>query len=259
LGRKPWDYPITVVIPHLGPVEALDVVLALFQLQTVIPYILVIDTGSPWEQLDALEKLRAPNVEVHYIRSHGYQHSSSPVSAALDLGFDLCRTEFLFLTHNDVFLRSRKVISWYMEFCNVQNPVIGYEMSPRELTQEWRGCVSHTATMLHVPTLREIGITWSFESYWQNLGYRPAVRHGFPDTEQPFNLWLKKAGIKPTLIGHETNFRRYVDEFVDHARSHTGLDLYAPGQDLQKQAQSAYNLAVLDARQRLERWQKEKP
>jgi len=252
LARKPWDYLVSVLIPHIGPPAALPEVLALLRLQSEAPYILIVDTGSPRADHDALELLRAADVEIHYIRGHAYQHPSAPVCAAMDLGFALCRTPFLFCTHNDVFPRRRDLLEKFMEACGPACPVVGYEMSPRE-GHGWRGVVSHTATMVHMPTIRRIGPTWSLESYWDRLGYRPRQKNGWPDTEQPFDLCLKRAGIKPRLIGRERNYLRHIDHNIDHARSQTGLRMY-PVPELRGKAERVLAAALAEARERIKEW-----
>jgi hypothetical protein len=252
LAKKPWDYLVTALIPHIGRTGPLPEVIELLRLQTERPYLMVVDTGSPRDCHDELETLRTADVEIHYIRGHGYQHPSAPVCAALDLGFALCRTPFLFLTHNDVFPRRRDLLERFIEQCGPACPVVGYEMSPREGTG-WRGVVSHTATMVHMPTMRKLGPTWSLESYWDNLGYRPRQKNGWPDTEQPFDLCLKRAGIRPKLIGAEKNYLRHLDHNIDHARSHTGLRMY-PVAGLREKSERVMARALAEARERIREW-----
>jgi len=69
----------------------------LLALQTVRPYVLLLDTGSSPAVVRTLETLRRPDVEVHTIRAHAYAHSSAPVTTAMDLAFALCRTPVLAL------------------------------------------------------------------------------------------------------------------------------------------------------------------
>jgi hypothetical protein len=156
-ARKPWDYQVTAAIPHLETPDTLPVLLELLALQTVRPYVLLIDTGSSAATVRRLEALRRPDVEVHYLRGHGYRHSSAPVTTAMDVAFALCRTAHLFATHSDVFPRRRDLLEWLLGLCRDDQPVVGYEMSPRPETQGWRNVVSHTCTMLHMPTIRRIG------------------------------------------------------------------------------------------------------
>lgn len=254
LSAKPWHYRLTAVIPHLDTPEPLGLVVELLRLQTVRPYLLVIDTGSPPEVCSELERLRADDLEVHYIRAHAYAHSSGAVVAAQDLAFALCRTSYLFCTHADVFLRRRDYLEWLLERCGERCPVVGYEMSERSwVTDEWRGTVSHTATMLYMPVLRRIGASWSLERYAEATG-APATRtDGWPDTESMFGLCLRQAGIVPLLLGPEPNFQRHTDDNIDHARSFTGSKVFRSG--YHEQARRHLDAAMTAARQRLLQWQ----
>src|ERR1700730_6055472 len=165
---KPWEYRVTVVIPHLETPECLPHILELYRLQTCKPYILIIDTGSSRGVCDVIESMRSDTVEIHYIRAHGYAHSSAPVTVAMDVAFALCRTKYLFCTHSDVFPRRKDLLEYLLTLCNPEQPAVGYEMSPRENTQGWRNVLSHTCSMLYMPAMRAIGATWSFERYWES-------------------------------------------------------------------------------------------
>jgi hypothetical protein len=234
----------------------LPVLLELLRLQTVRPYILLVDTGSSWKTIRELERLRAPDCEVHYLRARAYRHTSASVATAMDTAFALCRSEYLFCTHTDVFPRRRDLLEWLLSLCRPDQSVVGYEMSPRHPTQRWRNVVSHTCTLLHMPTMRAHGISWSFERYWE-AGEAFQVCNGFPDTEQPFDRCLRKAGLYPYLIGHEDNFRRMIDGNIDHARSATGLRMHAQGSELAAQGVSSLHWALQAARERVKQWRKE--
>lgn len=263
-GRlQPWrETPVTACIAHLDTIDALKVVLLTLRNQTVRPYILVIDTGSPPDVCSQLEGLRAQDVEVHYVRAHAYSHSSEPVSVALDVAHALCRTEYLYHTHSDVFLMRRDFLAWCLERCNASCPVVGYEMSPRAGTEDWRGTPSHTATMLHMPAMDRIGAAWSIRRWWEVTGTPRGATVGWPDTESMFGVCLKDAGIKPLFITPETcpgsrletNYERHVDVNLDHVRSFPGSKIY--GQDYHRQAQAGMAAALREARQRVARWQR---
>jgi hypothetical protein len=255
-ARKPWEHQVTVAIPHLETPETLPVLLELLALQTVRPYVLLIDTGSSPAVVRTLESLRRPDVEIHYVRAHAYAHSSAPVTTAMDLAFALCRTPYLFCTHSDVFPRRRDLVEWLLGLCDAGQPVVGYEMSPRPDTNAWRNVVSHTCTMLHMPTMRRIGATWSFERYWESKDAAPQG-HGFPDTEQPFDRCIRRAGIFPYLIGHDANHMRYVDDHIDHVRSLSGLNLYNAGGEMHRDCQNNLVRAVREAKARIMAWRKE--
>jgi len=85
--------------------------------------------------------------------------------------------------------------------------------------------------------------------------YRPRQNNGWPDTEQPFDLCLKRAGIKPKIIGPEKNHLRHVDQNIDHARSSTGLKMY-PVKDLADKAERVMAKALAEARERIRDWRK---
>jgi hypothetical protein len=221
LPVKPWDFPVTVAIPNWGPATSLLWVIRLLRLQTVNPYILIIDTGSP--TFGALDVLRDEATEVHYIRAHAWRHPCEPVCAAMDVAFALCRTEHLFCTHSDCFPRRPDLLGWHLSQCSPSSPVVGYQMSDRSwINAEWEGMVSHTATMLHMPSMRAGGVSWSLDRWYhdKDLG-SPFVGPGWIDTEVCFNYRLKDAGIRPTFVGRETHYSRLTDRNIDHVRSIT--------------------------------------
>lgn len=247
---KPWDYRVTVCIPHLNTVEPLKTVIEVLLHQTVWPYIMVVDTGSPMEDLVALEGLRRENVEIHYLRAHGYENSSEPVAVAMDLCQSLCRTEYMFHTHSDVFLMRNEVLEEYLRITNEKNPVVGYRMSPRDwVTSDWEQMVGHTATMLHMPTIHKIGASWSMQRMKARYGLMETVASGWPDTETGFNYLLRDAGIQPFFVGEDANFERLTDRNIDHARSFTGSKIYGP--EMYQKSQLWMKDAIQKARQRL--------
>jgi hypothetical protein len=254
-ARRPWDYSVAVALPHYETPQTLPVLLELLQLQTVQPYVLLIDSGSSSRTVRRLEKLRRPNVEVHYLRPHGFRHTSAPVTAAMDVAFALCRQQYLFCTHTDVFPRRRDLLEWLISLCCTEQPVVGYEMSPRPGTQRWRNVVSHTCTLLHMPTLRKHGISWSFERYWES-GQAEPQQHGYPDTEQPFDRCLRAASIYPYLIGHEPN-DYYCDDNIEHVRSWTCLNKHCPHDPRIAQRYSQLHWAMQAARRRITTWKQE--
>ncbi len=255
--RKAQHYRVTAMVPHLETPECLPACLELLRLQTARPYCLVIDTGSTFKTCCRLERLRCPDVEVHYLRAHSWQHSSEPVTAALDTALALCRTEWMFLTHSDVFLRRRDFLGELLELCTPACPVVGYEMSPREGTDAWRGVVSHTATMVHVPTLRRVGATWNLARFFDRAGWWQAERAGWPDTESGFDLCLRQHGIKPLLIGKDRNLVRHTDANLDHARSYTGLKLYGRGGEVERRSRENLRQALREAYERVAAWRQE--
>jgi hypothetical protein len=226
----------------------------LLRWQTIRPYIIVIDTGSTDETCDVLEKTRAYDLEVHYIRAHGWRQSSDPVAAAMDLAMAICRSEYLFCTHTDVFPRRQDLIENLQRIARENDSAaVGYEMSDRShVTKQWRGMISHTATLLHMPTMRRIGAWWSMDRAREMLGTRNDAA-GWPDTETCLNLILRQHGIRPYLIGSEANDERHVDHNIDHARSYTSAMLYATG-DSKTNRKQWIESALAEAKERLDAW-----
>ena len=255
--KKPWQYRVTAAIPVLGTPEVLDVCIETLRSQTEPPFIVVIDTGSAADELERIESFRAEDVEVHSLRLNGVIHPSDFPAMAMDLAFTLCRTEFIFATHADVFARRRDFLADMVEWCRTVSPVVGYQISPRT-HEDWRGMVSHTATMYHMPTMDRIGFGWSQRRLCHMAGiadYRPSRdRQNWPDTELLGNYILRQWGIAPYLIGDERNFERHVDENIDHCRSLTSGRLYSP--EYFDRARTWADKAMNEARQRIERWKK---
>lgn len=258
-GKRPWQFDVTVVLPHLNTVEQLRLAIDLWRCSLgVTPFFQVIDTGSPVAVLLELERLRSEDVELHYVRAHAYRHSSAPVTAALDLAHSLCRTEYLFHTHTDVFPLRQEFLFWMRQQCSATQPVVGWRMSPRSTSDEWRQCVSHTATMVHMPTARKAGLTWAMERYYDERPEERKPTTGWPDTESPFMLAMRAANISPVFLGEEANFRRHQLEsggiaWADHARSYPGLKSM-PHDKRWVDAQKYMAEAERDARDRLSRW-----
>ena len=244
----PWSYKVACAIPHFESLDTLPTVVELLRLQTERPYLLVVDTGSCSETREKLELMRAKDVEIHYVQSHGWRHSSEPVSAAMDVAMAVCRSEYLFCTHSDVFLRRRDFIA---DLVGHNTPAVGYEITDRShVTDDWRGMISHTATLLHMPVMRRIGAAWSIQRACEMLGIPADTRHGWPDTETGINLILREHGIEPVLIGTEKNGERTVDDNIDHVRSLSSIRIYGDLGHRSKWLDSALS----DARERIREW-----
>ena len=228
IEKKPWDYKVTACIPHLNTIEPLKACIAVLRSQTERPYIVIIDTGSDPEVREELEELRSEDLEIHFIYGHAWRHSSEPVCVALDLAQALCRTEFLFHTHADCFLRRADLLFSLTRITTDSNPVVGYRMSPRDwATTDWEWMVGHTATMLHMPTIHKFGVTWSMTRMETVFNEPIRCGNGWPDTETGFNHVLRSHGITPVFIGHDINYERQVDGNIDHVRSYPGAQLYS--------------------------------
>ena len=254
--RKPWDYRITAVIPVLDTFDTLEIAIELLRLQSVRPFIMIVDTGSTDNNLEKICSLRAEDVEVHSLRLNGTQHPSDFPAMAMDVAFALCRTNFLFATHADVFLRRRDMLEDWLEMTKKLSPVVGYELSERAHT-DWKGMVSHTATMYHMPTMDRIGFGWSLRRLSSMMGvkdYKPdPMRPNWPDTEILGNYILRYHKIKPHIIGAEKNFERQVDDNIDHCRSVTSGRLYSP---VYAQAANAWvEDAIKQAKDRIREWE----
>lgn len=256
--KKPWHYKVTAVIPLVDTHETILICNELLRLQSEKPYILLIDTGTCGDTRRQMEKLQESDCEVHFIRLNGVLHPSDFPAMAMDVAFALCRTDYLFATHADCFLRNRTFLAELVELCQTVSPVVGYEMSPRAHS-DWHGMVSHTATMYHMPTMDKIGFAWSLRrlcNMYNIKDYKPTpLRPNWPDTEILGNYILRYNKIKPHLIGHEQNFARQKDDNIDHLRSYTSGKLYSP--PYFKQATQWFELAKSEANERIENWKKE--
>lgn len=254
--RKPWEFKATAIIPHLNTLEYLKVVIALLRLQTQPPYFCIIDTGSPFKVCQQLESLRAEDLEIHYLRGNGYCHSSEPVTVALDLGFARANTPLLFLTHSDCFPRNRRALEWLSSQITQECPAVGWEMSERSwITNEWKGLLSHTFTMLDARVMRSIRATWHLGRCRDRMGLSQSYRaDGWPDTETEFGRSLKDANITPKLLGQEINYERQITDWWDHARSLTGTKLYCAGVGQGAKTAGYAADALRDAVERIREW-----
>lgn len=253
--KKPWNYEVTAVIPCLNTPETLPICIELLRLQTSRPFIMIIDTGSTEKNLRLTEEMRSDDVEVHSIRLNGVRHPSDYPAMAMDLAFSLCRTEYMFATHSDCFLRSRKVLEHFLNLCRTKSPVVGYELSPRA-HEDWVGMVSHTASMYHMPTMDKIGFGWSLRRLCNRYGivdYKPDPnKPNWPDTEILGNYILRENNIMPHLVGKEGNHCRTLDDNIDHFRSYGAAKMYSP--EYYPKVSEWYHLAKSEALARIEEW-----
>ena len=254
--RKPWDYRVTAVIPHLNTPRPLRWAVETLRHQSEAPYILVMDTGSDEATCRELEALRSVDLEVHYLRSHAWTHSSEPVASAMEAVWSLVHTEFLYCTHADCFIRRPDWLEWLAARCGPDSPVVGYQMSDRSwLTRDWEWMVSHTTTMLHMPTMQRIHASWSFERY---RALRPVYSPENPewmDTETGFNWTLRQAGVVPVLLFPESNYERQTDDNIDHVRSYPSSTLYEVGSPMYREGKERWmESAIREAEARVESW-----
>ena len=248
-GHEPWTrHAVEVAIPVINPKDTLPHVLELLRLQTVRPYIVLIDTGSNEEEYYWLDSLQSDDIEVHHLNSGGQRHPSAIVSVALDLATAVCRAEKLVLTHQDCFVTSRDSIERLVAQVTPEYPVVGYRISPRpeEQVPDWRQMIGHTWSALHIPTLRDLGISWSFNEHPES---------GHHDTEYEFCRRLLARQLPPKLIGEENNYVRTINEDFDHIRSWPSSNLYA------RHYADSVEYRVIDAlakaEERITRWKRE--
>lgn len=244
---------MTACIPHLDTIEPLRACIELLRRQTLRPFIMVLDTGSPPEVCEQLEAMRADDLEIHFVRSHGWEHSSEAVTVAMDLAQTLCRTTLCFHTHADCFLRRKNLLEDWAKICNVNTPVVGYRMSPRDwVTKEWEWMVGHTALMCYMPSIHRAGATWAHRRSF--FAYQYPVRNigGWPDTETAFNHAIRDAGIVAVFLGNDRNGERQTDDNIDHVRSFAGSKTYSP--DYHSGARDWMADALREAGERIDAW-----
>jgi hypothetical protein len=257
--KKPWEYKITAAIPVLDTYESLKICIEILKLQTIKPFIIIVDTGSTEDNLKKIMDLRDEDVEVHSIRTNGVLHPSDFPVFAMELAQSLCRTEYLFATHADVFLKKKDFLNFLLNLCGPQEqnkyPVVGYEITPRK-HNDWEGMISHTASMYHIKTLDEIGFGWNMRrlaSMYNMKNHKPnPMMPSWPDTEILGNVILRQNKIPVKIIGKEVNFQRNVDENIDHCRSITSGLLYS--KEYYKKAKEWYNIAQKEALDRINLW-----
>lgn len=230
MPRKPWDYEVAVMIPTLGCYDLVKTAVACWRNQTVSPYFIIVDTGSSSDYEHDLEELRGFDVEIHSIAAHGYRHSSQPVSVAIDLAFALCQTNHMLLTHADVFPKTDRVLEHLLSIAGGGHPVVGYQMSQRIGSEEWRQNVSHTCTMLSMPTMRRQRLTWNLLTALEADNEVEQRYLGWPDTETQFGRSMKEAGITPHFLGTESNASVYETDLIVHWRSAPSVRHYLPQQ-----------------------------
>jgi hypothetical protein len=243
--KKPWQYNVTAAIVHLDTPDLLRIVLEILREQTERPFLHVIDTGSSEESRAKLEQMeyQSEDLEVTYLRPRAWRYSSEPIAASMDCAFALCKTEYLYATHTDVFLKRRDHVEWLLSKCDENTPAVGYQMSPRLWTCDlWKRILSHTSTMYHMRSMRKFGVSWSMQAASEVLGNISAdpLKASWPDTEVNVGLCLHRAGIGERwlsdpdstkentsilMIGTEPNVP-YEDDWLEHVRSTTLHNLY---------------------------------
>ena len=261
IEKKPWEYACEAWIPVLDTPNTMEYVIELLRLQTKRPYIVLVDTGSTKENFEKLEDQfgGCEDIEIHRFRFKAVKHSSDYPAFAMDLAMSVCRTEHIFHTHSDVFLKRRNVIEELLMLTDEFRPLVGYRMTPRKHA-DWQKMVSHTCTMMHIPTMDKHSIANSLRKLCNRKGLPfvknvPEMGDNWPDTEILFNYMLWEHGITGKIIGEEQNHIRTVDDRIDHCRTRTAADLYSPqARDVRKQW---VDDAIEQAQKRIELWKKE--
>lgn len=236
-GKKPWEYRVTAVIPHRNTPEHLELCLQFLQQQTERPYVMVIDTGSDDASLQRVLALRSESVEIHQIACHGTEDRADAVCYAMDLAMSACRTEYLWCVHSDCFVINRNLLAELLAKSEGgKQPVIGYESVSANKYPECKGMVSHTCTLLHMPTMDRLDVTWSNRRLQQQM--KDAGRDAVADVEMALNYRLRDRGVTPLILGTEQTQGVERDANRVHLRSATlGADLMAaqPGANTGKQ------------------------
>jgi hypothetical protein len=202
LAKKPWEYRVTAAIPHRNTLEHLKLCLDFVQAQTERPYVMIIDTGSDEATLAEVLALRTDNVEVHQIACLGTEEYADVVCYAMDLAMSACRTEYLWCLHSDCFVTNRGLLAEMLLTADGgKQPVIGYESTLANKHAECKGMVSHTCTLLHMPTMHLLDVTWSRTRLATQA--RAAGREVVFDPEMALNYRLRDRGVKPLILGPE--------------------------------------------------------
>jgi hypothetical protein len=279
---KPWDYPIAVAIPHLNTPEPLRVIVELYRRQTIRPFLLITDTGSPPDVREQLESMRAEDLEVFSVAANGYRHPSEPVTLANDLMQSRCQSERLIFTHADVFPERRDLVEMLIQRCTEQAPIVGYKMTARDADSlkadadaagiqfdddvyqrarahcrpgDTDGMVGHSLLCCWMDTIDRIGATWSMRRAVRIFGLPWFGSLGWPDTECTFNFCLKQAGIEPDFLGDERNFLPTRDINIFHVRNTTGSKVYG-FRAAESAIQGWLEEAMARARRHLQEWER---
>jgi hypothetical protein len=205
--KRPWHYKATVVIPHYGKdLRLLINIVESWRLQTEHPYILIYDTGTPFEHHGSLKALESYDTEVHFCRWHGVRNPYDSVALVYNHGITDCRTRHIIFTHNDVVPISQTVVSDLLSSSFEETPVVGYE----SLVCPY--LVGTHLTAGYMPVLNRVRARWEGSS---------------SDTwiEEGFNRCLSQAGITPRLIGKEKRWR-YKTTHFDHVGSLTSAEVF---------------------------------
>jgi len=241
-AKAPGDYRVTALVPHCETPKLLKLCVGFLLRQTEPVYVMIVDTGTRDALLGDVLALRGERVEVHQVNCHGTDHPVAAVAYAMDLGLAACRTEFLWCVHSDCFVTRRDFLADLLKTAGAASPCIGYRTMPRagerrkekgESHEAATGdtCfVSHTCTLLHMPTLDDLDVTWSMRRLKRQAAN--AGRSVQLDTEMALNYRLLDRGVRPIILGDETLDEVEIDANRVHLRAATARGLYlAKGRD----------------------------
>jgi hypothetical protein len=279
IPKKPWEYRVTAVLPHLDTPELLHLAVEGLRRQSVPCYIMVIDGGSldrHWAEVDQLG-LSAADVEAHRLDFKSMPWMNWSIAVAMDLAFAACRSEYLLSMHTDVFLRSPHALAQLLMRCDARTPAVGWRMSSRAMDptsgRRWRTVLGHALTLYHMPTMRRARATWSMAYAGVVLGLAADhPRTPWPDVEAGLALSLEAAGIgfrtrrhpapgpgePPSVLalGVERNGPHRLGSLATHHRSGTLRGLFGTGDEAHRAGLAA---EVAAARERYARWRPGKP
>lgn len=163
---------------------------------------MIIDTGSDDSTLARVLVLRSDSIEVHQVACHATQEYADVVCYAMDLAMSACRTEYLWCLHCDCFVINRQLLAELLAKADGgKQPVIGYESVSAHKHPECHGMVSHTCTLLHMPTMDQLDICWSTRRLQQQM--QSTGREIIPDVEMALNYRLRDRSIAPLILGPE--------------------------------------------------------
>lgn len=260
ISKKPWDYTVTVGIPHIDTPDQLYWVVELLRAQTEKPYIVIVDTGSLPDNLEKVVQMRADDLEVHSIAMNGYLHCADAPAMAMDLVTATCRTDYICATHTDVFLRSPYVLEEMLELTKMWD-ICGYEITPRKWSN-WKWMLSHSLSMYKTELFERYGVSWNLRRLAKLMGLkdqRPSMqRPDWPDGELGVGYQIRNLDMVPLVIGTEKSYIQTIDQRMWHCRTMTGGVLFDP--DGWGKASVGYTKDAIDeAKIHLDSWQKNPP
>ncbi len=208
--KKPWQYKVTAVIPHCNTPDLLKLCVAMLRSQTEPIYIVVVDTGTQDAMLDDVLAMRSDDLEVHQINCHGCRKSAEVVSIAMEVGQALVQTEWMLTVHSDCLVVQQNLVEEWIDRCESEGAAaIGYQSIPRAECDWWKGMLSHTLSLFHVPQLDRINAGWAIRRLIAKYGdqWDEIEEATKPDTETLVNTMLIEAGAKTIIVARKPGAR----------------------------------------------------